>query len=283
MSTARGRTAPARVLPGAALLGVLTASACGAPLVVPDPASRPATERVDHRASAPADAVVLLGVDGAGRPRQLGSAEVRVGALSLDGGRIVVRGTSPVGDRALRLPAFAPDPGPYPRAALTVAPVGARDLLEPGTRPFTWGTDFRVDRSTGTSAVDNGDNLVQRGLSNDAGFFKAELDQRRPGCTVTGSEDTLIVHASERVVPGRWYHLRCELSAGELAVHVTELTGEDGARSFASHVSGFVGDVRFEHGVPLAIGGKVGLDGRLLPHATDQFNGRIAAPYVGYL
>ncbi|MQW74770.1 hypothetical protein GHK92_02690 [Nocardioides sp. dk4132] len=267
----------------AALAGVLALPACGSPTVVPDPAGDADAARGASGAAAPADAVVVLRIDPDGRVRQHGSADVAVKTLSVDGGRVTPRGASPGAGPAMRLPAFSPDPGPYPRAVLAVTPAGPRDLLEPGTRPFAWGADFRVDSDTGTSAVDNGDNLVQRGLSNDPGFFKAELDQRRPGCTVTGSEDTLVVHASERVVAGRWYHLRCELTPGELAVYVTELPADDTPRSFASHISGFVGDVRFEDRTPLTVGGKVGLDGKPLPHATDQFNGRVAAPYLGYL
>lgn len=272
----------ARGLGAAALAGALTLSACGSPVVVPDPAGGADVTRAASAASAPPDSVVVLRVEAGGRVRQHGSAEVAVSTLSVDGGRIAARGASPGAGAALRLPAFSPDPGPYPRAVLAVTPEGPRDLLEPGTRPFTWGADFRVDRRTGTSAVDNGDNLIQRGLSNDAGFFKAELDHRRPGCTVTGSEDTLVVHASERVLPGHWYHLRCELTPGDLAIHVTELPVEETPRSFASHVSGFVGDVRFDERTPLTVGGKVGLDGKPLPNATDQFNGRVAAPYLAY-
>ncbi|WP_166136681.1 hypothetical protein [Nocardioides ochotonae] len=276
------RAARSRGPAAAALAGLLTVPACASSTVVPDPAGAGGTPLAPTRARAPADSVVLLGANAAGRAEQRGSAEVTVRTLSLDGGRMTVRGTSPGGDPALRLPAFSPDPAPYPRAIVAVSPVGSRDLLEPGTRPFVWGADFRVDRATGTSAVDNGDNLVQRGLSNDPGFFKAELDQRRPGCTVTGSEDTLVVHASERVLPGTWYHLRCELTPGELAVYVTQLPADDTPRSFASHISGFVGDVRFDPATPLTVGGKVGLDGKPLPNATDQFNGRVAAPYVAY-
>ena len=271
-----------RGLGAAALAGALVLPACGSPTVFPDPAGGAGPSRVASGASAPADAVVVLRVDAGGRVRQHGSAEVAVSTLSVDGGRIAARGASPGAGPALRLPAFSPDPGPYPRAVLAVTPAGPRDLLEPGTRPFTWGADFRVDSRTGTSAVDNGDNLLQRGLSNDPGFFKAELDHRRPGCTVTGSEDTLVVHASERVVPGRWYHLRCELTPGELAVQVTELPADDTPHSFSSHISGSAGDVRFEDRTPLTVGGKVGLDGKPLPNATDQFNGRVAAPYLAY-
>jgi len=276
------RAARSRGPAAAALAGLLAVPACASSTVVPDPAGGTATTHAMTGASAPADSVLLLRADRAGRLHHHGSADVTVRTLSLDGGRVTVRGSSPGGEPALRLPAFSPDPGPYPRAIVTVTPGGSRDLLEPGTRPFVWGADFRVDRATGTSAVDNGDNLVQRGLSNDPGFFKAELDQRRPGCTVTGSEDTLVVHASERVLPGTWYHLRCELTPGELAIYVTELPADETPHSFASHVSGFAGDVRFDDATPLTVGGKVGLDGKPLPNATDQFNGRVAAPYLAY-
>src|SRR5690606_25565528 len=97
----------------------------------------------------------------------------------------------------------------------------------PDDRDFSWGASFRLDAVSTGNPVDNGDNLIQRGLSSQPAMFKAELDLRRPGCTLKGTEGELIVRAATKVEPGIWYAVRCERQGDRLTVRVWEYRGGD--------------------------------------------------------
>jgi len=260
---------------------VTGAAACSSGPVLPE-GSDAAVAAYTEDDGPPADPVVLLETDESGVVRQAGSAAaVEVRVVRLKKGAI---GAAPVGDRwAIDYPRFRKDDARYPRAVLRVTSTGPQDELDPAGRDLVWGADIRIDRASAGNDVDNGDNIVQRGLSGDPAFFKAELDNDRAACTVTGRGGTLVVRASEYVRPGRWYRVRCSLAGNQLAVFVTEL-GDDGpGRSYASRAEGRVGTIAFrDPTTPLAVGGKIGHDGRIVRSATDQFNGLVLDPYLAF-
>jgi hypothetical protein len=64
---------------------------------------------------------------------------------------------------------------------------GATDVLEARLGDFRFGAAFRLDAVSQGSRADNGDNLVQRGLSGDPAQYKLQLDGRVPACRVQGA------------------------------------------------------------------------------------------------
>lgn len=264
---------------GVALSG---SAACGGEMVRPagPQESRPPVVAVT-RTGPPANPTLLL-VPATGRAvaQQRGHAEVIVGTLSMHGGEVRTTHDAIPGTGAFDFPAFRTT-AHYPRAVVAVAPAGDEDLLEPRTVDFMWGAEFVLDERSAGPAVDNGDNVVQRGLFGHPAFFKAELDLRRAGCTVTGDRGTLVVRARELVRPGWHYTMRCKRSGDDLSVSVTETRPDGGVRTYASHTTGPIGDVDFAGpSVLLTVGGKTGVDGEIIGKETDQFNGVIANPYL---
>lgn len=264
-----------------AMCAAAVASACASePIYFPAPVDTPPVDA--EELGLPADPDVLLR-PGTGDERvvQRGRLEVDIELVTLDGGGLeIVPG--PDGEAAFGFPPFVRDPAePYPRAIIEVTGAGDGDPMSPGTRDFVWGADFRIDKDSFGSAIDNGDNLVQRGLSNHPTMFKAEVDGDRAACTVIGDEGTQIIRASERVRPGWWYRLRCQRAGDELAVFVTEYEPSGGISSYASRIAGPIGDVTMPTPeTPLTVGGKIGADGGILDDASDQFNGVVMNPVL---
>jgi hypothetical protein len=228
----------------------------------------------------PEDPVVLLEAsEKSPEIRQVGSADVKIAVINLSNGAVGVADGRGDGT-ALDFPTYKGDDPVYPRAVVSVSNAGRDDQLNPGTRDFVWGGDFNIDKLSLGPGVDNGDNLVQRGISSQPTLFKAEIDKDRAACTVRGDEGELIVRARERVTPGRWYRVRCERTLSELGVYVTEYDPDGFVKTYARRVSGPIGDVTMsDPTTPLTVGGKVGSDIELLNQATDQFNGLVMNPY----
>lgn len=210
---------------------------------------------------------------------QLGTAEVETSVVSLAGGRIRTA-PGPFAGRAMMLPAFTAA-ARYPRAVIKVTNASRHDQLSPGTAAFAWGADFRLDRrsESATDPVDNGDNLIQRGLFGEPAEYKAELDMRRGGCTATGTRGTVIVRTRELVRPRVWYRMRCLRRGNTLTVTVAQLDAGPGVCQSA-HASGPIGAIRIARAIPVSIGGKLAPDGAVIRSATDQFNGEIANPVI---
>jgi len=226
--------------------------------------------------------VVSLGVAGTdGRPRitQTGVADVQVEVSSSDGGALRT-GRGPQGGAAIRFPAYTRAES-YPRAVVRVQGSGAD--LTPGELPFSWGADVRLDRTSAGTPVDNGDNVVQRGLSSDDALFKAEVDRDRAACTARGDEGTVIVRSRRALDPGRWYRVLCVRDGDRLSVQVTDLTGGRTGRPWTSTASGPIGLIGFaDPAIPLSVGGKLSHDGTVISSATDQFNGELTRPVVRF-
>jgi hypothetical protein len=157
-------------------------------------------------------------------------------------------------------------------AALRVTPLG-EDWLNPGTSPFSFGADLRLNEVNEGSGVDNGNNVVQRGLWDDPMQFKLEVDHNRPNCVVRGSEGRLGVTSRVTVEPDKWYRVRCQRS-GELLTISVEERGSGDAPVVTGH-TGPIGSLEADKGTPLSVGAKLYADGEIVRSDTDQFNGRI--------
>jgi hypothetical protein len=244
----------------AALLALASAPGCDAP--------RPDALRLDFEGAG------AIG-DAAWTATNRGSADVDIAVATLDGGR-AREDAGRTGGRSIRLPAHDPW-APAPRAAFTVTPTGGSDGLDPGTGPFEFGADVRIDATSATvasSSVDDGDNLVQRGLWGDPAQWKLELDRHRPGCRIKGRSGTVSVTGTT-LAAGRWYRIRCRRSGDEVTLTVGRWGADGTLVEQRWRASGPTGSLRpSSPSTPLSVGGKALAGGRLEP-ATDQCNGRI--------
>lgn len=224
------------------------------------------------------DLLVVAGPGGV--PEQRGSGEVEILVSTLEGGEVTAARGRGAGT-GLRFPTFRAE-GAYGRAVV-VAKVAPGDLsLDPGLPPFSWGADVVVDPESAGRTEDNGNNVVQRGLSSDAVMFKLETDaQRRPSCTAKGRAGSLTVTAQEPVQAGTWYRLRCEARTNRLRILVSEYLPSGGTTTVGREVDGPLGGISFiGQDVPFSVGGKVAFDGTVIASATDQFNGAIDNAFV---
>lgn len=241
----------------------------------------------DRDQPAPLAPTVVMGFDGLDLPhgtsqatvRSEGSADVQVSVVTLDGGELRSGpGRAGDDDRALRTPDFEPTM-PAPRAVVQVVGAGGDgpDPLDPGTATFTFGASFVLDdpsTSTLDGSVDDGDNLIQRGLYEEPSQFKLELDGRRPLCRVKGRDGEVSVVGSGRIEAGRWYRVECTRSGDRVTMTLTDLDAPEGEGTQQWSKEGETGSMTpASWDVPLSVGGKL-RDGALDWH-TDQFNGLI--------
>ena len=214
--------------------------------------------------SVPADAETVETV------RNEGSASVIV--MAATSGSAVVRAVDdPEGGRAVRFPAFteAAKAPRTPSVAVLVA-TDELDALDPGDQDFSFGASFALDSRSSGSAVDDGDNLLQRG-GFEGSQLKLQVDRRVPSCRVAGDRGDIFVEASTPVVPGRWYSVTCERDASQVNLTVTPRGRGEASRTWRS--AGAIGTVSLPL-APISIGGKVGPQGQSVANA-DQFNGAV--------
>lgn len=206
------------------------------------------------------------------RTANSGRLPVQVDVVSAGEG--TVRGGTGMNGGAVRLPAWAEQGASY--AVLRVQPTGPDDELSPGERAFEFGADFALDAASTGSQVDNGDNLVQRGLAVDQAQYKIELDARRPSCRVGGDSGSMTVRSESLVEPETWYRVRCTRRGDTLTLSVAEiLPNGDAARAASFTGTGSIGSVEMPLATPLSVGGKLSGDGRIIEVSTDQFNGLV--------
>ena len=199
-----------------------------------------------------------------------GDADLSIDIVSANGGTL--RSLDQRG-QSIRTPDFVPSNN-EPRAVLRVRSIGdGGDALDPGEAPFVFGADFALDRVSDGTSVDNGDNLVQRGLASDPAQYKLELDNRRPTCRIRGESGDIRVASSVQAQPGAWYRVRCVRLPGSVTLVVTDL---DTGQEMVTVENGRTGSMTPESPrIPLSVGGKLNSDGSLVESATDQFNGAI--------
>lgn len=272
----RGRYAARVVLPVAVLLAVAPlAAGCGAggvlsvddlPIVPDETAPTGRVLDLDFEGSFTAPGAVV------GRVESRGSEPVTITVATSAGGRITrARGFDSAS--ALRFPAYSP--GPTPAAVVLVRGTDADDLLSPGERPFLFGADVDLDAVSSGSPTDNGDNVVQRGLSAEDAQYKLQLDHGTPSCRVAGTAGVAFVAAPAPVQRGSWYRLTCRRSADTLTLVVRRLDESGPGAEQTTTVRAPTGSVRMDAGVPVSIGGKVAANGEITTSATDQLNGLV--------
>lgn len=281
-----------RSLLSVAALAVVVTSACANSTDDLEPIDPPATETDDAAvtsqvlpASSSEDIAIAVPDDAAEgsavvKLEQNGTLPVTVDVVSHSGGQMtVVEGRD--GELALRLPAFMQDKDP-PRAVVRVTAREIKtDLLAPGEANFSFGADFRKDRASSGTEVDNGDNLIQRGLASDSSQYKIEVDRARPACRIMGSEGSVEVKAQKKVSSGRWYSVRCTRDLNTVTLDLIEYAPYGRVVESSVQAEGRIGSVTWpQTQMPLSIGGKLAANGSMIKSATDEFNGVISNPFL---
>ena len=204
-----------------------------------------------------------------------GTAPALVSVVSVDGGAVDgARG--PEDERsALALPAYDAS-GAAPRAVVRISGAGATDDLAPRSDDFVFGADFSLDaRSQGDSKLDNGNNLVQRGLAGDLSQFKLEIDKGRPACRVRGASGQVDVKLDTDVEPDQWYRARCARDGDTLTLTLQRLTPNGVRAEETGQETGEIGRLVYPAALPMSVGGKLRSSGAIVTSATDQFNGAV--------
>ncbi|WP_421120764.1 LamG domain-containing protein [Aquihabitans daechungensis] len=205
-----------------------------------------------------------------------GSAPVQVSVRTRDGGRVVSASTRPRSSgRAIRFPRFDATL-PSPRAVLAVVNASSTDRLDPGTGAIQFGADFVLDSASARAGtVDDGNNLMQRGLWDGRTQLKLEVDGGRLICRVKGRSGEVSITGSTTVATGRWYRASCRRSGSRVTLTLGSwsTTGAYSSRSWSK--DGPTGSLTpASRSIPLSIGGKLNDDGSV-HGATDQFNGLV--------
>ena len=212
-----------------------------------------------------ADEVTSLNVPNAGS--STGVAEAK-GAAD---GRVLVE-PGPDG-QAARFPALD-ESGELARAVLVyTADDGA---LDPGEEDFRFGADFVLDAVT-QGENDDGNNLVQRGLSADRVQYKLQAENGFASCRIEGDQGAVMVTATVRLQPQRWYRVMCGREGDEVSLHLESDGGKDldtVTRSMRT------GSLEFDASVPLTMGGKLAPDGDVVRRMADQLNGALDNVFV---
>ncbi len=195
-----------------------------------------------------------------------GSERVTVRVSAVGGGELTSM-PGREGGSALRFPVYGRGSGE--RVVLTAISQSVTDPLSPGTADFSFGADFAVDQVTEGTGLDNGNNLVQRGLSTDPGQYKLQIDRGRASCLVAGDAGDVLVEAEQRIRPHSWYHASCR-RAGDVVT--LDLGTYNGPPERASG-SGRTGAVYVPAATPLVLGGKATPKGDAVVGDSDQFNG----------
>jgi hypothetical protein len=200
-----------------------------------------------------------------------GAAEVETTVETIGGGR-VLRAEGRSGGFAIRFPQFTREP--QPGAAVLKVVASEAGTFDPGKRAFRFGADFVLDAESGGTEIDDGDNLIQRGLFGDAAQFKIQVDRRVPSCRIQGSAGEVFVKAEREVEPEAWHRVVCERR--DDVVHLTVGRFDDDGRLTKRRWTsrGKIGtiDLGAEDSY-LSVGGKLGTTGTVVQSSTDQFNG----------
>ncbi len=210
---------------------------------------------------------------------QMGTAQVSADVAVLSGGTVRAGGWRN-GSRVFDFPSFTWSSTP-PRAVLRVTPKGSGDPLAPGWRDFSFGADFRKDLQSSGTTVDNGDNLIQRGLWNEPAQYKIEVDGGRPGCRIKGDQGAVAVRAALRVDSRLWYRVECKRVTNTVVLTIQEYRSDGTINVVSVRETGTIGSLAWPKArTPLSVGGKLGADGAIVGSATDQFNGLVSNPVL---
>jgi hypothetical protein len=173
------------------------------------------------------------------------------------------------GGYAARFPAHAT--GDKRRAILLVTSSSGSDPLGPGKANFSFGADFTLDAASEDGDLDNGNNLVQRGLSADPSQYKIQIDNGRASCRVAGHDGDVLVKSDQKIVPDTWYRVSCTRTRDAVELVVGRFGGAP-ERSVKRAATGKISTPRT---TPFAVGGKATTAGDAVQGDSDQFNGAI--------
>lgn len=236
----------------------LTATCVAAALLVTGSAARAAAGPViELRFDWPTSGAVTTGRT----PAVGGSAaeNVTVGVVSAGGGGLQsVRSRSGHG-YALGFSATG-------NAILSLTPKTAQ--LTPGTASFRFAADVLA-----SGDWSQGSNVIQRGLADDRGQYKLQLDGGRPSCSIKGTGGTVTVYASKSVAAGSWHRLECSRVGSTVTLTVVRLSDSQTATYSKTGNTGSVSTASTS--TPLSIGGKLTPKGNLATWQPDQFRGSI--------
>ncbi len=211
-----------------------------------------------------------------------GSASFTTTVIAANGGQLTGISSRPTQAQAIRFPAFDASSGGR-RAVLAISNAGSTDNLNPGSADFSWGADFKINSasySKTSTSHDNGDNLVQRGLSGTKHQYKLELDSHHPACTLQNSTGgKWRIRLSMTVSSAHWYRATCARVGQKFSLTVARFASDGTVNSTWSTSrtqSGGFGSVRWSNAkVPLTVGGKLNNTNTKVNAASDQFNGRV--------
>jgi hypothetical protein len=215
--------------------------------------------------------------------RNSGSAKVRVGVATRDGGYLKLVRAQRKG-KAIRFPEFRARTT-APKAQIRVVSANKSNPLNPGNRDFTFGADFRLDSgTTETKAEDDGDNLIQRGQFQSATQYKIQLDKSIPNCRIKGTAGAVEVKSDLGVsLPrNRWHRVRCYRVGDDVTLKVWRLSKRGAPKLVVNETNPDddptvvrIGSVTAPRGRGLAIGGRL-TNRNVVPRGhADQFNGII--------
>lgn len=268
---------PAALLPVGALAAASLVSAI--PSAPAASATTAPSVRLTFNSSSPGIGQPITSVSNLGT---LGD-KVRVDVATANGGQALqVQGVAGSG-RAARLPAYDGSTT-GPRAVVRIRNTGTTDYLSPGTAAFSWGADFQLDSlsSQSGSAGDNGDNLVQHGLT--ANQWKLQLDHRHAGCVASGSNGVVSATTTATVSSTSWYRATCRRAVGGngavagVTVVLRRFDTSTGSWVLVESRRG-AGDpgnvAALNAGVAMSAGGKLNNTDATVATDSDQFNGTI--------
>ncbi len=171
------------------------------------------------------------------------------------------------GGYAARFPVFLPRT--RERLVVMLTSSSVTDPLGPGSSDFAFGADFAVDTVSDGNRLDNGNNLIQRGLTGSPAQYKLQIDGGRVSCLVAGDAGEVIVKSKHTILPHTWYRISCSRSGDA----ITLVLGAVGAPPESTVESGRTGAVYVTAKTPLVLGGKATPAGDAVVGDSDQFNG----------
>lgn len=151
-------------------------------------------------------------------------------------------------------------------SVLSITPTTAQ--LSPGTGTLRFGADVLP-----SGDWSRGSNVLQRGLVDDRGQYKLQLDGGRPSCSIKGSAGTVTVYASRSISAGAWHRLECARVGTTVTLTVVRLSDAHTATYSRSGITGSVATASTT--TPLSVGGKLTPKGNLATWQPDQFRGAI--------
>lgn len=158
---------------------------------------------------------------------------------------------------------------------------GSGDPLAPGSNDFTFSIYFKKDATSSGTKVDDGDNLMQRGLYTDPAQYKLQVDDGKPSCVIRGDQGRVIVRSGLTVDPSLWYKAQCTKSGETTTLTLKEYRPDGTTRLVTARNSGVTGSLVWpRRETPISIGGKLAADGQVIRSTTDQFNGWVTHPLL---